>query len=103
MFGSGSSKKRFTSEDEFSEDSWEDSWEDSCRKDNCCKELIKDDWCKEPIKDDCGCNVSINIYCNKCKKDYKFEDDDFEFASKKGPIFSDDKCSVYVNIFCNSK
>jgi len=98
MFGSGSSKKKFTSEDEFCEDSWEN----DCRKDDCCKELIKDDWCKKPIKDDCGCNISINIYCNKIERDYKFEDD-FEYTSKKGPIFSDDKCSVYVNVFCNSK
>ena len=84
MFNSDSSKKGFTSDDEFCEDDWD------------C------DYKKEPKKDGCGCNVSINIYCNKCKKDSEFKDDDFECMSKKGPVYSDEKCSVYVNVFCNS-
>jgi len=116
MFNLSSSKKRSTSDDDFCEDDWD--W--SC------------DWEKDSKKNDCGCNVSINIYCNKCKKDNDFSDsdlsdsdfsdsdfsdsdrsdrsdsdsdrsdNDFECMSKKKPVYSDGKCNIYVNVYCNS-
>ena len=106
MFNLSSSKKRSTSDDDFCEDDWD--W--SC------------DWEKDSKKNDCGCNVSINIYCNKCKKDNDFSDsnlsdsdfsdsdfsgsdrseNDFECMSNKKPVYSDGKCNIYVNVYCNS-
>jgi len=91
MFNSSSSKKRSTSDDDLCEDGWD--WSSDCEKDS--------------KKNSCGCNVSINIFCNTCKKesdfsDGGFSDKDFQCMSKKEPVYSDEKCSVYVNVYCNS-
>jgi len=69
-----------------------DDWKDDCKED-------RKDECKYDRKDD-ECCVSVNIFCDKCKKE-KSKEDDFEGDSKTERKCKDEDCCVSVNIFCN--
>lgn len=76
---------------------------DNCKKDyrsdeRGCKEI----WCEEekkPKPEEGGCNVIVNVYCDKCKERWS-KDDMHECEYKKETKHEDGKCCIYVNIYC---
>ena len=68
-----------------------------------CKDDCEDIFKKERKCKDDGCFVSVNIYCDKSKKELKFKEDECECDCdcKKENKCKDDECFVCVNVFCD--